>query len=377
MAIICSASEKPRVFITDSESWEIAGASGGSNGAFASTVHGGARPQTAEIIKTFGERCPSVIVNNKQEKADFVVVLDHEGGKGIIRRRNKVAVFNRDGDAIVSRSTRSLGNSVQDACEAIVNAWGSATSPALESQAFSTVPTAPATKSEAPAPPLMAPAQKTQSAPTRIETSASANTTTIEISSTPANADIELDGNFAGNTPSSIGVTPGEHTIRITKVGFGTWERKIKSSSGNVRIAAELTTATPTPAPVAAPATAPTTAPAQPPAVVTSATPAHDAGTTPASHVQPAVMRERVADTNSAPASSTAGQAEGTASITSDPDGADIFVDSIGHGRAPALVKLKPGKHHVQLAASGYKDWSGDIEVKPGSIVNVTGKLEK
>jgi hypothetical protein len=113
----------PRVFITNSESWEVVGSAAGSGGTFASRTQGGARPQTAEIIKTFGERCEQVIVNNRQEKADYVVVLDHEGGKGVLLRRNKVAVFNKDGDAIVSRSTRSLGNSVQDACGAIVADW--------------------------------------------------------------------------------------------------------------------------------------------------------------------------------------------------------------------------------------------------------------
>jgi len=99
------------------------GNSGHVNGTYASSMAGGARPQTAEIIKTFGERCPEVVINNKQEKADYVVVLDHEGGKGVVRRRNKIAVFNRDGDAIVSHSTRSLGNSVKDGCAAIVNDW--------------------------------------------------------------------------------------------------------------------------------------------------------------------------------------------------------------------------------------------------------------
>jgi len=74
----CFAVDKPRVFITDSQSWEMSAASGGANGTFAGHASGGARPQTAEIIKTFGERCPDVIVNNKQEKADYIVVLDHE-----------------------------------------------------------------------------------------------------------------------------------------------------------------------------------------------------------------------------------------------------------------------------------------------------------
>ncbi|HMK30815.1 MAG TPA: hypothetical protein VK473_14100 [Terriglobales bacterium] len=123
LALLAHAADKPRVFITDSKSWEISGGSGGTSEGFGGSVHGGARPQTAEIVKTFGERCPEVIINSKQEKADYVVILDHEGGKMWIQKDNKVAVFNKDGDSILSRSTRSLGNSVQDACSAIVSDW--------------------------------------------------------------------------------------------------------------------------------------------------------------------------------------------------------------------------------------------------------------
>jgi hypothetical protein len=94
--------QKARVFISDSQSWQMSGSAGGSNGTFAAHSSGGARPQTGEIIKTFGERCPEVVVNNKADKADYVVLLDHEGGKGYALRDNKVAVFNSDGDSILS-----------------------------------------------------------------------------------------------------------------------------------------------------------------------------------------------------------------------------------------------------------------------------------
>ena len=105
-AIFVAAAEKPRVYVTDSKSWEISGGVGGSSGGFGGADKGGARPQTAEIIKTFGERCPAVIVNNKQEKADYVVFFDHEGGKELISRDNKVVVFNKEGDSIMSHSTK-------------------------------------------------------------------------------------------------------------------------------------------------------------------------------------------------------------------------------------------------------------------------------
>jgi len=118
-----AAAEKPRVYISDSQSWEISGGVGGNQDAFGGASKGGARPQTAEIIKTFGERCPAVIVNNKQEKADYVVLLDHEGGKELVSRDNKVVVFNKEGDSIMSHSTRLLGNAVKDACAAIATDW--------------------------------------------------------------------------------------------------------------------------------------------------------------------------------------------------------------------------------------------------------------
>lgn len=105
-----SSDGKVRVFVTDSESWEMRGsgaAGGNSNGwGASSSFSGGARPQTAEIIKTLNERCPEMTVTDNLGKANFVIVLDHEGGKGLIRHRNKIAVFNRDGDDIFSDSTR-------------------------------------------------------------------------------------------------------------------------------------------------------------------------------------------------------------------------------------------------------------------------------
>ena len=114
---------KVRAFVTDSQSWETRGSSsagGNRNGwGASSSFSGGARPQTAEIVKTLNRKCPEITVTNNLGKADFVIVLDHEGGKGALRHRNKIAVFNHDGDDIFSDSTRELGNAVKDACVAM------------------------------------------------------------------------------------------------------------------------------------------------------------------------------------------------------------------------------------------------------------------
>jgi PEGA domain-containing protein len=216
--------DKARVFITDSQSWEMGGHSGGSSAGFGGEVHGGARPQTAEIVKTFGERCPQVVTNNIQANTDYVVVLDHEGGKGLLRHRNKVAVFNRvSGDSVVSKSTLSLGGSVQTACEAIDQDWP-AHGPAIRAAAAAAQNKLAA--SQSPAAP----------APATIPTTAK-----LSVTSTPDGADIEMDGSFVGNTPSDIDVPAGEHTVAVKKTGFQTWEKKLKVSNGsNVHLRAEL-----------------------------------------------------------------------------------------------------------------------------------------
>jgi len=63
----------------------------------------------------------------------------------------------------------------------------------------------------------------------------------IQIESNPPGADIEVDGNFVGNTPSDVQVAEGDHTVVVRKSGFKDWERKLKSSAGsNVHLGAEL-----------------------------------------------------------------------------------------------------------------------------------------
>ena len=202
-----AAAESPRVYVEESQSWEMKGGVGGTEDGFGGSMSGGARPQTAEIIKTFSERCGNVIVNNKKEKAGYIVLLHHEGGKDLVRRDNKVVVFNRDGDSILSHSTRSLGNAVSDACVAITKDW--AVNP----------PKVNASLDQSPVP---------------------TGETQLEVASTPAGADIEVDGNFVGSTPSAIFLKPGEYNVAVKKNGYTSWERKVKVTGGNVNLVAEL-----------------------------------------------------------------------------------------------------------------------------------------
>jgi PEGA domain len=202
----------------------MSGSGGGANGAWGAQTHGGARPQTAEIIKTFGQRCPQVTPNNKPDIADYVVLLDHEGGKGLLRHKDKVAVFQKvSGDVVISHSTLSLGGSVEDACAGILKDWSAHGSQIKASAAKSAATPA--------------------AAPSVVEVSsksAPAVVPKVSVVSTPDGADIEIDGSFVGNTPSVVELAPGDHVVVVKKPGYKPWERKLKVTGGEIKLSAQL-----------------------------------------------------------------------------------------------------------------------------------------
>jgi hypothetical protein len=62
----------------------------------------------------------------------------------------------------------------------------------------------------------------------------------LVIESTPPGADIEVDDNFVGNTPSTISLAPGSHQITLKKTGFTGWSKTINITGGNIHMNAEL-----------------------------------------------------------------------------------------------------------------------------------------
>jgi len=69
--------------------------------------------------------------------------------------------------------------------------------------------------------------------------------------------------------------------------------------------------------------------------------------------------------------------ATGTITVNSNPDGADVYVDSSFVGNAIAVLKLSEGKHVIKVSMAGYKDWTREITVLAGSEVKLVATLEK
>jgi len=62
----------------------------------------------------------------------------------------------------------------------------------------------------------------------------------LQISSVPAGADIEIDGNFVGSTPSTLAVAAGQHRLIVKKSNYKPWEKKITITSGQISVNAVL-----------------------------------------------------------------------------------------------------------------------------------------
>jgi hypothetical protein len=75
----------------------------------------------------------------------------------------------------------------------------------------------------------------------------------------------------------------------------------------------------------------------------------------------------------------TAATNDGTGQIdvSAVPDGADISVDGNFIGSAPATLKLGGGKHVISVTHQGFKAWTREVSVLPGSQVSLKATLEK
>lgn len=299
---------------------------------------------------------------------------DHENVPYTINSNTIFAYAYAEGGAIVSRryhvfSSKSGGDAANTAgynigsALASINARGRLLGSVvkdIEGQPLYANPPRQAAQSPAsvvaPESALRSPDQQTQpTAPPSTTAASAANQShtkgscEIEITSAPSGAEIELDGSFVGDTPSTIDVPTGDHTIAIKKTGFKPWGRKIKANIGKISISAELEIGT-------------TKEPAElgdkAEAVGTNAEAAHQV---------PA---------QDAPTANTS-EAVGSLSVTSDPNGADVYVDDSPVGKTPVTFSLKSGRHYLRMFMNGYNNWSQLIIVKTSSETQVAATLVK
>lgn len=65
----------------------------------------------------------------------------------------------------------------------------------------------------------------------------------LTIESNPPGADIEIDGKFVGNAPSSVSVAPGSHQVYVEMKNYKSWNKVLTVTGGRIHLNAELESA--------------------------------------------------------------------------------------------------------------------------------------
>jgi PEGA domain len=92
------------------------------------------------------------------------------------------------------------------------------------------------TPNQAEAKPIPSPASTTIAASPAAAAASSApvaGLVSVVVKSTPDGADISVDGKFVGSTPSTLKLSPGDHTISVGSSGFKNWQRTMSLSAGS------------------------------------------------------------------------------------------------------------------------------------------------
>jgi hypothetical protein len=166
----------------------------------------------------------------------------------------------------------------------------------------------------------------------------------LTISSTPARADVAIDGVRRGVTPLTLRDLPfGSHTVRVTRGGYAPETRRVNIVAGR---------------------------PAEPISI----------------DLEPTAPRTRPSSPGAGPAASAAAPApeRGSASglgalyVVSRPMGARVTVDGRLVGATPLLLTdVSSGSHTIQLQADGHKPWQTTVQVKMGERTRVAASLEE
>jgi hypothetical protein len=63
--------------------------------------------------------------------------------------------------------------------------------------------------------------------------------------------------------------------------------------------------------------------------------------------------------------------------VSSEPSGADVFLEGSFVSSTPAVLRLQAGTYKVSVKMSGYADWEREVKILPGAEVSLDAKLSK
>lgn len=134
-----NASNKPRVYVSDTQSWNESGGFGNPSSVAPGALYGGYNPELVDIYQDFTSNCSAITVTQKKADAEFVVLFDKgtpkKGFTGLhgLVKVNKVTVLSKTDETLLSETARSEDVAVTMACNAVSQPSANASDAARQS----------------------------------------------------------------------------------------------------------------------------------------------------------------------------------------------------------------------------------------------------
>lgn len=208
--------------------------------------------------------------------------------------------------------------------------------------------------------------------------------TVVAMNSEPAGAKVYIDEKYVGKTPLVSGVTQGAHSVVLKKAGYDDWSKEIDAGLEEF---SEITA----------------TLEAQFATLSLKSNPSGSRVFIDNSYVGDTPLNAEVLATSHKVSVRKEGYEEwsdmvgfsegevkglsadleplpGSLLVSSNPTGANIYVDGVYRGLAYGRTQVKdlsPGSHRVELVMEGYKKWTSSVVIEPGGEETVNAMLKK
>ncbi len=217
----------------------------------------------------------------------------------------------------------------------------------------------------------------------------------LQVKSSPGGADVYVDGFYSGSTATTIGnLAAGQHILRLRLAGYREWTGPVQvPANGLTVIEATLEVATAERTGNIVISSNPTGASVYLDSNYQGRTQADNPldliGILPGTHIlelQLTNYRDFMTTIDLQPGETipvsavlvpaTNPSGTGTLQISSDPLGANIFLDNVCRGITPLTISaVDAGSHTLLLRLPGYNDYSSSVTINPGQVFQVQAAL--
>lgn len=220
----------------------------------------------------------------------------------------------------------------------------------------------------------------------------------ISVTSSPSGGDVYIDGNYKGDTPLTVLVSTGSHTVKVTRSGYSAYSKTVTVSSGSTtKVTASLLPnansyinifSYPSGAAVYADgvyygntqystsqnqnylSVGPLTSGSH---TISLTLDGYNKYSTSVSLGTNEVKSLSVTLTPNTPTVTTS-----TLYLSTEPSGSNVYIDNVYRGLTPVIFNdITPGSHIVLVQQAGYKDWSETINFQSGASVERTVVLSQ